>query len=861
MVLADGGTVHLRPIRPDDAARLAAFHERQSSESIYFRFFSPRPRLSERDLERFTNVDHFDHMAFVALLGDEMVGMAGYDRHQGSAEAEVAFIVDDGHQKRGIATVMLEYLAEAAREIGLEAFTAQVLPNNRKMLRVFQRAGFDVESSFEEGVIEVHLDLAPTPEVLAAIADRQLRSEVRSVGRLLEPRSVAVVGASTDPLSIGHRTLRNLLDHGFAGPVYPVNRTASHVASIRAYPDVLDIPDLVDLVMICVPAAEVPGVIDRCAQKRVRAVVVVSAGFDPDGEGRELVERARSCGMRLLGPSAMGVVNTRPGVWMAALAVGPVEVEAGRAAVLSQSGSLGLAILGHAHRLGVGVSTFVGPGDRADVSTNDLLRYWEQDDRTDVVLVYQESFGNPTNFNRIARRVCRRKPVVMVRSASGLPVRPSEGVAWPPEATVGALLSQAGVIRVDTIRELFDVGRILLHQPLPRGRRVAVVANSTGPARLAADACVDAGLQLVGEPIDLTFRAGPADFEGAVRSLATDHGADAIVVIHAPPVPGGGDDVARAVAAAAAEHPDLVVVATFLGRPAGQLATSGNRALGFYAFPEEAVRALGRVAEYAEWRRQPEGTAVELSGVDPDGARRLAAAALASRPRDGSLVPAEADELLATFGLTRPVTRRAEGVEQLVAAAATIGYPVVLKATGLAVLSKSETGGVALDVHDESELRAAHERMSELLGQAMVPAEVQAMVPGGLADIRIAAHQHPSFGAVISLAVGGALRSTDPHPPIRVLPLTDRDAAALVAASRIPAVLGVGDEAPSRAATAHLVDLLIRVAGLVEAVPELAVLVLDPVVLTAQGAAVTAAEVRVAPWRWDDRPAVRRVGE
>lgn len=882
VVLADGGTVHLRPIRPSDAELLAAFHERQSSESIYFRFFSPRPRLSERELERFTTVDYFDRMAFVASLGDEMVGMAGYDRFHGSREAEVAFIVDDAHQRRGIATVMLEYLATAGREVGLDAFTAQVLPSNRKMLRVFQRAGFDTSSAFTDGVIEVRLGLEPTESVLAAISDRARASEIRSVERLIEPRSVAVIGASRDPSRLGHRILRNLLEHHFVGPVYPVNRNASHVASVRAWPDVLEIPDTIDLAVIAVPAHDVLDVVDQCAEKRVRALIVVSSGFrsiEPYGPAAEraLVERARGSGMRLLGPTAMGVLNTRPGVSLCAIAGGTVTPNPGRAAVLSQSGALGLALLEHGHAVGVGVSTFIGVGDRADVSGNDLLAYWEQDDRTDCVLVYYDSLGNPTNFNRIARRVGRVKPIVMVKSGGALPVAHGNGAGWPTSATMEELLRQAGVIRVDSIREMFDVGRLVLHQPLPRGRRVAIVANAAGPARLAADACVDAGLLLADlsprtrglvagsrpagatteNPIDLTFDAGPHHYEEAVRAVSSDPGVDVVLAVYAPPVLERVDEVARAIAVATDDHPDVAVVATFLGRPSGQLSTTGNRALCFFPFPEEAVQALGRLAAYAEWRDRAEGVVPDLGDLDRDLAREIVADAVAAAPTGCWLDPVAAEGLLAAFGITMPPGRAVVDADDAVTAAEQIGWPVALKATGLERFSATEAGGVALDLHDADALRAAHGRMAALLGAAMHPAEVQAMVPAGV-DVRIAAHQHPSYGGVLVLGLGGALGPTEAAPPVRVLPLTDVDADSLVVASSVGPLLA--ERPGAAAASAALSGVLVRLAALVEAVPEIAEVVLDPVMVSADGAAITKAAVRVAPWRWDDHPHVRRLG-
>src|SRR4051794_4223506 len=384
--------MQVRPVRPDDGPLIERFHERQSPESIYFRFFSPRPRLSARDLERFTHVDYVDRMAFVGIIGDELVGIARYDRHRARSDAEVAFFIDDEHHGRGMATVLLEYLAAAAREAGISGFTASVLPQNRKMLGVFTQAGFTASSRFEEGVIEVQLDIEPTPEALAAIEERAGQAEARSVERLLRPRSIAVVGASRTAGTIGHQVFHQLVSRGFQGPVYPVNREADFVASVRAWHSVLDVPGELDLAIVCVPAPEVLRVAEECAYKRVQALVVLSAGFaDCDEEGEaaeiELVTYARRHGMRLLGPNALGMINTDPAVAMHATFV-PVEPLPGRVGLVAQSGVIGAAIVDAARQLELGVSSFVAVGNKADVSSNDLLRYWQDDPHTDVVMCY-----------------------------------------------------------------------------------------------------------------------------------------------------------------------------------------------------------------------------------------------------------------------------------------------------------------------------------------------------------------------------------------------------------------------------------------------------------------------------------------
>jgi succinyl-CoA synthetase alpha subunit/GNAT superfamily N-acetyltransferase len=517
-VLADGGTVHIRPITPEDGDRLVDLHSRLSDRTIYYRFFTPRPRLTPREIQRFTTVDYDDRVALVALLDDHLVAVARYDRVPGTTEAEVAFVVADEHQGRGVGTLLLEHLAAAARERHVTRFFAETLPDNRVMQSVFKQAGWDSHAKFADGVVHVEFEIEPTAGAIAAQHAREHRADVRSVERFLAPRSIAVVGASRDPERLGHRVFRNLLDGGFNGPVYPVNRDAVAVGSVAAWPTLLDVPDDIDLVVITTPAAEVPEIVEQCVARRVHGIVIVSTGFgelDADGLAAEraIVARARGAGMRVVGPGSMGVVNTRADVSMAAV-IGGTPVLAGRVGILSQSGALGIGLLRWATQVGLGVSSFVAVGNKADVSGNDMLQHWEDDDDTDVVLLYLESFGNPRKFARVARRVARTKPVLAVRAGA--------------DPTVAALFRQTGVIRVDSPERLFEAATVLATQPLPRGRRVAVVADQGGPALLGAVALETAGLQLA-RTIEIPF--DDAGFDDAVTACLADDGTDAVIVV------------------------------------------------------------------------------------------------------------------------------------------------------------------------------------------------------------------------------------------------------------------------------------------------------------------------------------------
>ena len=870
VVLSDGGTMAVRPIRPDDAERIVRFHDRQSPESIYFRFFSPRPRLSERDLERFTHVDYVDRMAFVGLIGEDLVGVARYDRHRGRSDAEVAFFIDDEHHGRGMATVLLEYLAAAAREAGISGFTASVLPQNRKMLGVFTQAGFSQSSHFEDGVIEVELGIEPTPEALAAIEARAGSADARSVERLLRPSSIAVVGASRTPGTIGHQLFHQLVSRGFRGPVYPINREADHVGSVRAWRSVLDVPGELDLAIICVPAEEVLRVAEECAIKRVQGLVVVSSGFadrDEAGEAAEveLVTYARRHGMRLIGPNALGLINTDPEVRMHGTFV-PVDPVPGRVGLVAQSGVIGAAIIDSARQVGLGISSFVAVGNKADVSSNDLLRYWQDDPATDVVMCYLESFGNPATFSRTVRSLSLRKPVVAVKVGGAPSDHWEEPEWWPADATAAALLEQAGVVRVDNLTQMFPTASVLAHQPLPRGRRVAVLTNSWGPAWLAVDALRAAGLEPT-EPVDLSNDADPEDFTAALSELYASDRVDAVLVIYAPALVGHYRRVATAICEAAQDPGAVTTVACMLGEHRSGLLAGPEVTIPEFPFPEEAALALGRVTRYAAWRSRRVGTLLELPADDIARARSLAAEWLAGESgsthaapgSDSSLPqvwlgPLQAEELLRCAGLSPAPQALAGDAEDAVAAGQRLGYPVALKASGLERLSKTEAGGVSLDVHGDAEVRAAFGRMCALHGEAMLPAVVQVMVPEGV-ECRVGIYRHPTLGDVLGLGPGGASAERMAEEALAILPLTDADAVRLVESSVVGPLVAEQGEAATRA----LVSLLRRLAALAEAVPEITFVRLNPVLVSDGAAAITDARVALAPHVPDSRPPVRRL--
>lgn len=889
VVLADGGTVHLRRIRTDDDERLLGLYERLSGESLYLRFFSPVSAPTAAQLEYLTVVDGARRFALVAELGDDLVAVARYDRTPGTTEAEVAFTVQDDQQGRGLGTILLEHLASAARTHGLTGFVASTLPHNRRMLDVFLSAGFEVDRSFADGTVHVHFPIAATESSIAVQRTREHVSEAASVARLLAPRSIAVIGAGRRSGTIGHEIFRNLLRAGFTGPVYPVNRKAVAVASVRAYSGILDVPDEVDLAIVCVPAAEVLDVVRECASRRVRGLVVISAGFAEVGQDRagaehELVELARRHGMRLVGPNCMGVVNTNPAIAMHAT-FAPFIPPRGRVAFSSQSGALGIELMGEAAELGLGISTFVSVGNKADVSGNDLLQYWEDDTETDVILLYLESFGNPRKFARLARRVSRVKPIVAVksgRSDAGRRAASSHTAALASsDVAVDALFRQAGVIRVDTLEQFFDTAQLLAHQPLPAGRRIVIVSNGGGPGTLAADACEANGLEVlelpaavqaelrtfvsadaaVANPVDLIASATAEQYERALRTVLAEPTVDAVIVIFVPPLVTAADDVARAIAAAAGTAPDKPIGACFLGhrglvealRPPG----GDHRPIPSYAFPEAVSFAFARVAAHAEWRRRPVGTIPTFTDVDLDGARELVTTFLGTTPSGGWLDAADAVRLTTHFGIpgapVTPVVDAAAAVE----AAGSLGYPVALKAGGGAIVHKSDVGGVQLDLADGDAVRRAFVELHAALGGDDAVVVVQPMVPPGVETIVGVTHD-PSFGPLVLFGMGGIAAELLRDTALRILPLTDLDAHEVVRSLRLSPLL-FGYRGAAECDAAALEDLLLRVGHLAEMLPEVAEMDCNPVVVTPSGAIAVDVKIRLAPVVPGPPPGLRRL--
>jgi acyl-CoA synthetase (NDP forming)/GNAT superfamily N-acetyltransferase len=854
VVVADGGTLHLRPLTPGDADALVAFHARLSARTRYLRYFSAYPTIPQRDLIRFTHVDHVDRVALAAWLGPQIVAVGRFDRLPGTdpgtpgRSAEVAFVVADAHQGRGVGSVLLEHLAEIARELGIARFEALVLTENTTMLRVFLDAGYQPSRQIEGSEVSLEFDIATTELTEKVMRERELRADSSSIRRLLHPRSVAVIGASADPAKIGNLVVRNLQRAGFTGPIFPVNPQARSVSATLAYPSIAEVPGDVDLAVLTVPAAEIPNVVQQCGARGVRGLVVMSGGFGESGTAqardrgaraqRELVSQARAYGMRVLGPNCLGLINTDAAVALNA-SLAPVAPLAGRAGFFCQSGALGVAVLGEAARRGLGVSSFVSAGNRADVSGNDLLQYWEADPATEIALLYLESFGNPHKFARIARRFARHKPIVAVKSGRASMVAGLRHTSVEvPEASVQALFEASGVIRTETLAELFDVALLLSTQPLPEGDRVAVVGHSTALGMLVLDALASSGIGLA-RLVDVGTEASAEDFGAAVREALAAPDVDAVVTIFVPPMHRGQqDEVAQELrnAVAGQQKPVLSTFLGFDGVPAA-LAVPGPLApmpgsIPSYSAPERAVTALAQVMRYARWRRRDPGRLPELAGLDPDAVRELVTALLADTPAGRPLSLAEARGLLAGYGIELVAGEPVGDLAAAARAAERLGWPVALKMRG----------AVRLHLHDRRDL---DEAWSSLALAEQAEAIVQRMAPRGI-DTVLQVHEDRSFGSLISFGVGGLATDLLNDRAYAVVPLAPLDAADLISGPKaFPLLTGYGGGVP--ADLTALTEVALRLSRLADDLPEVVECVLEPIVAAAAGAHVLSARIRIAP--------------
>jgi acetyl coenzyme A synthetase (ADP forming)-like protein len=866
VILRDGTTLRLRPPREDDVPAILAFFGGLSIRSRFLRFHG-LAGADERFARGLVDPDWEEKGSLIGLVGEpgaeRVVALASYVRLRDPHVAEAAFTVADEWQGRGIGTRLLEQLAARASQHGIRSFVAEVLAENAAMLSVFENAGFEATRALEGGVYEVRFPLEPTERYRARVDERDHVAVTASLRPFFEPRTVAVIGASPRRGSIGGELFRNVLAGGFTGAAYPVNRGGEPVGGVKAYASIEEIPDPIDLAVVCLPAERVVAAAEAALHRGVKALCVISAGFaeiGPEGLDRQerLLALVRAHGARLIGPNCLGVASAAVGL---NATFAPRAFPPGRIGFSSQSGALGLALLERAEARGLGLSTFVSVGNKADVSSNDLLEWWEDDERTDLVLLYLESFGNPRKFARICRRLARRKPVLAMKSGrtrAGTRAAGSHTAALAGSDTaVDALFHQAGVLRAESLGELLDVATLLSSQQVPRGRRVGVLTNAGGLGILCADACESAGLELpalaegtraalapllpaeasLANPVDMLGSATAASYRSVLPHLLADPGLDALIALFVPPVAVGAAEVGAAISEAVADaaRPEKTVLACVLAHEGAPPSLRSVAPVPAFAYPEAAARALGRVAERADWLRRSAGTVPALEAIDPERAATIVQEALA-RDGEGWLAPAGTRALLEAYGLPLVPERTAAGPEEAVAAAAELGYPVVVK-TAAAGAHKTETGGVALDLAGPDQVRAAAER----IGGAVI---VQPMLRGGV-ELLAGIVQDPVFGPLVAFGPGGVYAELIGEAQFRLAPLTDVDAEELVHGGKAGRLVEGFRGAPPADAGA-LTDLLHRLSALAVDVPEVAELDLNPVLATPAGAVAVDARVRVS---------------
>lgn len=877
MLLSDGRPCHLRPITPDDAEALAGFHRSLSPETVYFRFFAPYPELSERDLERFTNVDYSNRLALVATQHGELIGVGRYDRVDATS-AEVAFTIRDDQQGRGLGSVLLEHLAAAARESGIDRFVAEVLPSNHRMVGTFVHAGYRVKQKFDEGVIELEFDIEPTEAESLVMQAREHAAEARSVEALLYPRKVAIIGVSRREASIGQLLVRNLRNGGFTGSMYAVHPEVDEVAGIAAYRTVADAPGPIDLAIVAAPIESVRSIVDDCAKAGVRALEVISSGFsdyDPDGpaRARELVARAREAGMRVVGPEALGLINTDPRVQLNA-SLAEVVPSRGRIGFFCESGTLGATFLEEMAARKLGLATFISPGMRVDVSGNDLLQYWETDDSTSVVLLYLQGLGNPRKFTRIVRRLARRKPVAAVLTGRVA----GEGADALADPVVDELLRHSGVLQTKAISGLLDVAALLAMQPLPRGPRVALVSNSTALLLHTMDLVDSSGMRTVQRPFRVHWDAGGEEVGRVLGEALAATDVDAVIVIHVPPVRtdlSGVADVLRDVAADSTK-PVLAVLphetgltgrSSLVVNPSAQGAP-GPGSVPVYGEPAAAVSALALAVQHAAWLATPVGEEPEPSGIDVDRAESIIAAALSDSTlapaeptgpmppadvtapllvvgqREVTLGPEQTLELLSAYGLELWPSYPVESEDDAVARATEIGFPVVLKTENTHLVHRTDLGGVRLNLESERALRTAYLSMMAQHPEDVVDRlVVQAMAPPGVA-CTVVTREDPAFGPVMGFSVGGVVSDLVEDQAYWMPPLTDADAHALIRTPRTSSLL-FGYQGADPVNINALAAVLMRLARLAEDWPEIRRMEINPILATPTGCYLLDAQVQL----------------
>jgi acyl-CoA synthetase (NDP forming)/GNAT superfamily N-acetyltransferase len=896
-LLADGVTIEIRPAAEGDFDAVKAMHAAMSPDNTYLRFFNLSRLSAEQEGRRVCRAPGPDHAALLALLSDQVVGVASYEvaaarqqseqDQQSEQSAEIAFAVADHMHGRGVATLLLEHLVSLARSQRIRAFTAETLTENTAMLKVFADAGLPARRHSADGTVETTFPLprddadSTLDTYLDVVAERESGADVASLVYLLAPKSVAVIGASRHQGTVGRAILDNIRTGGYRGRVYAVNTRARHIGGVPCLPSVLDLPEPADVAVIAVPAAAVLGVAEECGSRGVRSLVVITSGLDSGAEA-DLLAVCRRHGMRLVGPNCFGIAIPDIALDATFAARHP---QPGKAGLVVQSGGVGIALLEHLSRLGIGVSSFASVGDKLDVSGNDMLLWWEQDKTTKLAVLYLESFGNPRKFARTARHVGRKMPVLTVhagRSSAGQRAAASHtAAAATPLVTREALFEQAGIIAADSFAELLDATALLASQPLPTGTRVAVVSNAGGAGVLAADACTDAGLRVaatggltrrelrrllpsgaaVGGPVDTSTAVSAETFRRTIERIAADGSADAVLALV---VPTATSDLIPAIQDANCGLPLAAVVLdqadTVRMLPSGKAGRSGGEAglplVPAYASPEGAARALAHAARYQAWRSRPAAHIPELSDLREDDARALIRAFLTGVPDGGWLPPGDVADLLGCYRIPLTVTVAVASEEAAVENAALVGGPVVLKADIPGLVHKTDAGAVQLDLRTEDDVRRAYRWLAGTFGERLRRVLLQPMLTGGT-EVIVGVAQEPVFGPLVVFGLGGVATDVLDDHAARLAPLAVADADELIHSIRsAPLLLGYRGSPP--ADLDALRDVLLRVSRLADDLPEVAELDLNPVIARPDGAFAVDARIKIVPAEPQD-PFLRRL--
>lgn len=877
-LLVDGTTVEIRSARPSDLAEVRRLHAEMSDASFHRRFAGGSRTYGEASALRICAPPRPGFAALVVVLDEQVIGVAEWTSAEGPGIAEVAFAVDEAHHHRGVGTLLLEHLVVVARRHGVRYFVAYVMADNHEMHRVFSDAGLTVESSFDAGLMRLVVSLTEDERYLDAVAERERHADVESLRPLFEPRSVVVVGAGRRRGSVGRAILDNITSYGFTGGRYVVNTSVEpgeEIGGVPACRSVADLPEIPDLAVIAVPAPGVAEAAELCGQWGVRGVVVVTSGLDGT-TGKALLRVVRRHGMRLIGPNCFGIAATGATTMLDAT-FARRHPKPGRAGLIVQSGGVGIALLEHLSRLGVGVSTFASVGDKYDVSGNDMLQWWESDDQTELAVLYLESFGNPRKFGRIARRVAKRMPVLTVaagRSEAGKRAAASHtAAAATPAAWRDALYAQAGVIAARSLEELTGTAALLAHQHLPAGPSVAVISNAGGAGVLAADACADVGLVVaslpddvqaklqatlpamaaVTNPIDTTAAVDPSTLRRAIEDVAALDTIDALLILVVPTALG---DLTSALESGVDAH-GKPMVAVVLDQPETVVALpSGPTMLPSFADADAATRALAHATRYARWRALPTEPARSLAEVRTEEGQRVADDFLRDHPDGGWLDPGRCAALLDCYGLPRPEQELATSPEAAAATAVRFGRPVALKAYWPELVHKTDVGAIRLDVEGEHAVREAYADMAQRFGSQLAGVLVQPMAQPGV-EILAGIAQDEVFGPLIVFGLGGVAVEVLKETRARLAPLTDRDVKDLVRGGRLAPLL-LAHRGREGVDLDALEDLVARLARLAEDLPQVVEADLNPVIGRPDGVTVVDARFRLAP-REAPEPFLRRL--